>query len=163
MVTRRPAKKAAAKTTPPPEKTTAKKAAARKATPAKKAAGKRSTAKKTAPSTSKGAETASTPPPPAPKYGLAETATRNELEGMRIAHSALAVSAILLARQLDQADSAAGASAAARELRMTLGRAESVVKPLSPPEEGETGKVEPPNRLVQLREKRERAAARRAR
>lgn len=148
----------------------AKKVTARKATPAKRATSKRATAKKTAPSStsrSGSAGKASTEAPPTsprgPKPGMAEAATRSELEQLQISHSALAVSAILLARQLDQAESPSGASAAARELRMTLATAKSVTKPLSPPGEGDEGKVEPPNRLEQLRRKRERAEARRRR
>ena len=91
-----------------------------------------------------------------------ESAVRAELEAASLIEAALSASAVVLARHLDRAESAAGAAAAAREMRMTLMAARSVLKPLSPKQVGDhgdpKGNVTGPNRLQELRKQREKEA-----
>ncbi len=81
-----------------------------------------------------------------------------ELEAAGVAHSALAASALAMARNVDEAETASGASAAARELRIVLPLARTTVNPLSPPAEAkkpadEDGTVVGPTRLETLRKR----------
>lgn len=108
----------------------------------------------------------STPAPSKRKLGPVESATVKELEASGVAHSALAASAIAMARNVDEAETAAGASAAARELRIVLPLARTTVNPLSPsaasdePENGDDeGTVVGPTRLDTLRKRAAKRAA----
>jgi hypothetical protein len=85
--------------------------------------------------------------------GPVEAQTVAELEQLRKADTALAATARVLARCVDEAESAAGASQAARELRMTMATIRGLV--LDDDFEGgsgEGGSVVPPSRLEQLRQ-----------
>lgn len=105
---------------------------------------------------------------PQPKTGPVESAVRTELELAGVSHSALAASAIAMAQNVDRAESPAGASAAARELRIVLPLARTTVNPLSPPagrkgsrEEVEEDGSEPgPTRLSLVRDRAAKRAAR---
>lgn len=95
-----------------------------------------------------------------------ESAVRVELERASLVEAALSASAVVLARWLDRAESAAGAAAAAREMRMTLMAAKSVLKPISPTR-GENpasqgGNVTAANRLEALRKQRDKTRATRS-
>lgn len=160
---------------PAAKKATTKKAAAKKQAAPRKSAGKKTAA---APRRERSEPTkpdvddvvdqlgqtgtdAKPPPEPPGGAGPVEQSTRHELEQLRISKSALASSAIVLARHVDQADSAGAASAAARELRMTLATAKSVLLPHTRDDEDDEepkGKsnVTPPGRLEQMRRKAER-------
>lgn len=77
------------------------------------------------------------PEPPAPldehlERGEVEASTFRDLRAAGLHTMALAKSAFKLARCVDEADSAAAATVAARELRMTLATVRSLGKPLSP-------------------------------
>lgn len=124
-------------------------------TPAKKATAKKAPAKKAG--TAKKAVAAPAPPaPPGVKPGHVERSTASDLERLGLTADPLAASSLVLARHVDQADSPSGAAAAARELRMTLAEAKSVVKPVLPAAvpSGDGDGVVPPSRLTQLRKKR---------
>lgn len=84
--------------------------------------------------------------------GPVEAQTVAELEQLRKSDTALAAVARVLARCVDEADSAAGASQAARELRMTMGTIRGLVFDDDGDQGGESdGSVVPPSRLEQLR------------
>lgn len=89
--------------------------------------------------------------------GPVELATLTELRQDHLDGSALAASAVRLARHVDQEESASAAAAAARELRMTLSVARSALLARNQPndtgEDDDDGVVVGPNRLLQLREK----------
>lgn len=160
---------------PAPATSTAKRTPARKKTTSTPAPRKRATkrapevvepAKKRAPRAAKRTAATPAPPPPleqgpddAPKRGLTESQTLRELEQLKLSETALAASALLVARHLDNADTAAGAASAARELRMTMAAVRSLGNPLSPSAGGEVGEngsnVVSANRLEQLRKKAE--------
>jgi hypothetical protein len=87
-----------------------------------------------------------------------EAAVLAELEAAGVAHSALAQSALAMARNVDEAETPAGASAAARELRIVLPLARTTVNPLSPPADAEkptegAENVVGPTRLDTLRKR----------
>ncbi len=141
---------------PAPRKPVARKAPAKAA---KKAASKTDGSDKAAPATKDAESTSAASPRPPRELGPVEAATLAELEEAQVSRSALAASCLAMARNVDEADTAAGAASAARELRMTLPLALTTRKPLSPPAseegQGETTVV-PPNRLTALRSKAER-------
>lgn len=168
-----PAKRKAMPVKTPPARTTkpapTKKPMAKKA-PGRKAAVKKAAASRTTTATKPEGALDSAPQggSPEPMPGPVETAVRKELEAAGVAHSALAASAIAMARNVDRAETAAGASSAARELRIVLPLARTTVNPLSPPaaakssqDESDEESSEPsPTRLKLVRERAAKRAAR---
>lgn len=158
----------------------AKKATSKKASSSKRAPAKKSAAKKTPPTPRRrrrepekpdvdqvvedlGKKGADSGPAKTPgDAGPVETSTRHELEQLRISRSALAASAVILARHVDHAESAPAASAAARELRMTLNTAKSVLLPHTHDDDEGGSNVTPPSRLEAMRKKAERRSGRSA-
>lgn len=145
---------------PSPRSAPAKKTTARKAPSAKKETAREPLAAPP-PSASAPPQPAEVPVRPPREPGPVEAATVAELTAAALERTALAASCIAMARNVDEAETASGASSAARELRMTLPLALSSRKALSPPAEGEgdaKSTVVPPNRLTALRSKAERRA-----
>lgn len=106
---------------------------------------------------------------PARQPGPVEAATQHELEQLRLSRSALAVSAVTLARHVDEADSAGAAASAARELRMTLAMAKSHLTPghhddddddQADEDTGTEGSVTPPSQLERMRTRATKGASR---
>jgi hypothetical protein len=107
------------------------------------------------------------PARPPRQLGPVEQATLVELKAAGADASALGQAALAMARNVDEADTAAGASAAARELRMVLPLARALQNPLSPPAPSEKpaeddGTVVSPDRLTRLRKQAAKRAGGRA-
>lgn len=123
------------KTATPRRRPAPKKSAAKTATAKKTTAPKKTASTKSAPSNTEAAPRRRRPATPT----TVAYAVRKELQKADLIEAALAASAYTLAKHLDKAETASGAAAAARELRMTLMAAQSVVRPkmLHSPAEGE--------------------------
>jgi hypothetical protein len=134
-------KKNAAPTPPPPAAPKTRIRAAKKAAPA-----------------ARPPDEAPTPAPPAvADVGPVELAARTELRALALDQTTLAASVFMSARHADRADSAAGAAAALREMRMTLSALKAAGSSLPAPGEKQGEQptnVTPPNRLQALRERK---------
>lgn len=83
-----------------------------------------------------------------------------ELRQLKLIGTGVSAAAVRMARHVDEAESASGAAAASREMRMALATARALGNPLSPPARSGTdpdevdgdGVVVGPSRLTQLRE-----------
>jgi hypothetical protein len=156
-----PAKRAVKAAAPPPPEPAAaapaRKAAAKKETPARR------TAKTTPPPAKKATPPRKRAPSPRRGAGPVEKSVHREMHAAALLDTAHAQTALALARDVDEADSAGPRAVAARELRLQLDRARAVGNPLSPRSPGGNTRGEGDGTVVGpevLRDMRETSRAR---